>query len=86
MIKDLLGEEVLEDFAEWKNLFIDEKGVITHQSDDCDPSWTAFIGGWDRLAEYCSVMESMNELRHGKTEREALEKLAVCLKYPKFKV
>ena len=72
-------------YLKWKNAFIEKHGVITHLGNNDIPMeviWCAFVGGWDHLAEYCSIMEGRNEMRYGKTEREALDKIALAVGYP----
>lgn len=77
--------ESLSPLERWRRKIMADHDVSTH----CAPAmamlndpWTAFIGSWEHLSEYVGVMESRNELRHGKTEREALESLARANGWP----
>lgn len=79
---DLGDTHSISPYEEWKQQFIVNQGVITHFCKDADLPWSAFVGGWDHLGEFCAVMEQNNELREGETEREAIELLAIAIKYP----
>lgn len=74
MKTDLLGEEVLEDYAEWREVFMREYGVKTFEWGTREEFFCAFIGDWDKLNYDINNLT----LYKGQTEREALERLAEC--------